>query len=269
MNVQRFLLSLLAASTMSVMVGGVPAVAQDGILRASDPQAQINLRQSPDPNSRSLGYGLVGDRVEILEQVPGADDYTWYRVRFYVSGAVGWIRNDFVQLTDVTAPPVSSNARYEDGYNQGYQLGYRDGQNARRYNSGYHPDKFLQAGSGNPDPDYDRGFRTGFLTGFDAGYNTDYGDSLANPNPTSPNSTVLAFQTSSNAVRIFNRSGRTLMNVYNKRDGNTWLNSAPVQIEQTGSGTYYRYQGEVTVLVFQGKDGTRTLEIGGEVETGY
>lgn len=232
-----------------------PAAAQDGVLKANDPQAQINLRQSPDPNSASLGYGLVGDRVEILEQVPGADNYTWYRVRFYSSGAVGWIRNDFIQVGSSAA---SSEVRYQQGYEQGYQAGLRDGQNARRHNSGHHPDKFLQAGSGNPDPNFDRGFRAGFYAGFETGYNR-----------TASNSTILTFQTANNAVRIFNHSNQMLMNVFDKRKGGTWLNGVPVKVEQTQSGTYYRYQGEVTVVAFQGNDGTRTLEINGQTESGY
>lgn len=264
MTIQRLLLSLVAVATLGTTIRIDSAVAQDGLLRANDPQAQINLRESPDPNSRSLGYGLVGDRVEILEQVPGSDGYTWYRVQFHRSKAAGWIRNDFVQVTDSNAPAVSSSARYEDGYEQGYPLGYRDGQNARRYSSGYHPEQFLQGGSGNPDRDYDSGFRAGFLTGFDAGYKS----SSNNAPSTSTNGSVLTFQTASNAVRIFQRSGQTLMNVFNKRDGTTWLNSVPVTVKQNQSGTYYRYEGEISILVFQGLDGTRSLEINGEVEAG-
>jgi Bacterial SH3 domain len=280
MPLQRLLLNLVAVptivtpmstitmiSTATVILTTVaitPAAAQDAILQATDPQAQINLRAAPDPNARSLGYGLVGDRVEILEQVPGANDYTWYRVRFYVSGAVGWIRNDFIQVegggTGASDRP-SAEARYQDGYSAGYPLGYRDGQNARRYSAGNHPDKFLQAGSGNPDANYDNGFRAGFLAGFAAGYQS---------NPTSAASqTILTFQTANNAVRIFNRSGQVRMNIFDKRNGTSWLNSVPVQVEQNQQGTYYRYQADETILVFQGRDGTHTLEIGGQVETGY
>jgi hypothetical protein len=267
MNLQRFISNFLGVFTVvTVVVTAVlieSATAADGILRANNPQAQINLREAPDPNSRRLGYGLVGDRVEILEQVPGADGYTWYQVRFYQSGAVGWIRNDFVRLAESDGSGSgSSNARYQDGYDRGYTLGYRDGQNARRYNSGYHPDKVLQAGSGNPDPDYDRGFRAGFFAGFDVGYGR------TSANPSNPNGTLLTFQTRANAVRIFNRGGQTLMNVFDKQKGATWLNSVPVTVEQSQAGRYYRYAGEVTVRVFEGTDGTRTLDINGQVETG-
>lgn len=244
-----------------------PAAALDGVLRANDPKSQINLREAPDPGSQRLGYGLVGDRVEILEQVPGSDDYTWYRVRFYVSGAEGWIRNDFVQTIETGSNAGSNEARYQAGYSQGYQLGYRDGQNARRYNTGYHPDKFIQAGSGNPDAEYDRGFRAGFFAGFDASYNS--GQTNSNnlpPTPGPTNGTVLSFQTANNAVRIFNRSGQTYLNVFDKRNSVTWLNSVPVMVEQAANGVYYRYQGEVTVEVFDGVDGSRSIAINGDLE---
>lgn len=256
----RFWAATVFLSTAFVSATIAPsALAEDGILKAEDRQAQINLRQSPDPNSRSLGYGLVGDRVELLERAPGSDDYTWYRVRFYGSGAVGWIRNDFIQPEGTGA--ISPQALYQAGYDQGQQDGHRDGQNARRYNAGNHPDKFLQAGSGNPDPNYDRGYRDGFVAGFDAAYRS--------TTPAPSNGTVLTFQTSANAVRIFNRSGQTLMNVFDKRNGAMWLNGVPVKVEPSSRGTYYRYQGDVTVVAFQGNDSTRTLEIDGKVEAGY
>ncbi len=264
MKIRPFLITCFTLGILAIPL--IQAVAaQDGVLSARDPKSQINLRESPDPNSQRLGYGLVGDRVEVLEQVPGADDYTWYRVRFYQSGAEGWIRNDFVQIVPGSSNAGSNEARYQNGYNQGYQTGYRDGQNARRYNAGYQPEKFIQAGSGNVDPEYDRGFRAGFFAGFDAGYN---GSSTAASSNGPTNGTVLSFQTPSNAVRIFNRSGQTYMNVFDKRKSATWLNGVPVAIEQAGNGTYYRYQGEVTVVVFDGNDGTRSLDINGDIETG-
>lgn len=262
MKIRFFFISCLTLALLAAPLIR-PVAAQDGILNARDPKSQINLRESPDPGSQRLGYGLVGDRVEILEQVPGADDYTWYRVRFYVSGAEGWIRNDFVQPVPGSSNDGSNEARYEAGYSQGYQLGYRDGQNAHQYNAGYQPEKFIQAGSGNPDAEYDRGYRAGFFAGFDAGYNT----STNSPTSRPTNGTVLLFQTPSNAVRIFNRSGQTYLNVFDKRNHITWLNSVSVTVEQEANGTYYRYQGEATVVVFEGNDGTRSIDINGDLET--
>jgi Bacterial SH3 domain len=264
---QQCQMALLTLGAVGLLT--LPVMAQDGILRATDPQAQINLRSSPDPNARRLGYGLVGDRVEIIEQVPGSDDYTWYRVRFYQSGAIGWIRGDFIEVVTGSGQTGSgqtgSQIRYQEGYDQGYQLGYRDGQNARRYNAGFHPDKFIQAGSGSRDPEYDRGFRAGFFAGFDLGYNST--PTTTTPAPT--DGTLLAFQTAANAVRIYNRAGQTYMNIFDKQQGRTWLNGVSVAVEQSRTGTSYRYRGEPTVVVFQSRDGSRTLNINGQVEEGY
>ncbi len=67
-------------------------------MTASDPDSRINLRANSSESGKSLGYGLVGDRVQIIEQAT-TDGDTWYKVRFPRSGAVGWIRGDFVRLT--------------------------------------------------------------------------------------------------------------------------------------------------------------------------
>jgi hypothetical protein len=89
-----------AASSTSV-------ASDEAVLTASDPDSQINLRDTPSVTGRNLGYGLVGDRVEILEQTT-SDGYTWHKVKFPRSGAVGWIRSDFVNL--VTASETSQTS---------------------------------------------------------------------------------------------------------------------------------------------------------------
>lgn len=73
------------------------------ILTANNPNARITLRSGPGVNYRSLGYGLVSDRVYILASSPPEPDYAqdrqgynWYRVGFPVSGAKGWIREDLL-----------------------------------------------------------------------------------------------------------------------------------------------------------------------------
>jgi hypothetical protein len=81
----------------------------EAVLTASDPDSQITLRANPSESSKSLGYGLVGDHVQVIEQTT-TDDYTWHKVRFPRSGAVGWIRGDFVTLTTNQIPSESSTA---------------------------------------------------------------------------------------------------------------------------------------------------------------
>lgn len=93
----------------------------------------------------------------------------------------------------------------------------------------------------------------------------------ASPTPSpAPDETLSTFQTSSNAVRIFTRSGETLMNVYDKKQRITLLNGVPVRVEQTPEGTRYTNTSrETTVEVFLNLNGDRTLSINGKVEQGY
>lgn len=73
-----------------------------GTLTAQDAQARINLRQAATINSRISGSGRVSDRVEILacrqnSDTPGSN-LSWCRVQLSRSGAIGWIRSDFIRL---------------------------------------------------------------------------------------------------------------------------------------------------------------------------
>ncbi|OLP17809.1 hypothetical protein BST81_12115 [Leptolyngbya sp. 'hensonii'] len=121
---------LAVAATAVVLVGSVfPALAGEGILKADDPKAQINLRESASTSSRSLGYGLVGDRVTTLDQVKGTDGYVWYKVKFPKSGSVGWVRGDFVQVVtpegilQAEDPQAQINLR-QDANPNSTKLGY-------------------------------------------------------------------------------------------------------------------------------------------------
>jgi len=71
-----------------------------GTLVAYERGSQINLRSASSVRSRAIGYGLAGDRVNILECVQDTDspgsDLNWCRVQFLESGAIGWIRSDFI-----------------------------------------------------------------------------------------------------------------------------------------------------------------------------
>ena len=73
-------------------------------LNANNPNARINLRTRPTINSAANGYGLVGDRVRILEcrqdyDRPGSD-LNWCQVKFPKSRAIGWVRSDFMIFND-------------------------------------------------------------------------------------------------------------------------------------------------------------------------
>jgi hypothetical protein len=81
----------------------------EAILTRSDTNAQVNVRATPSVTSDRLGYGLVGDRVQVIKQAASADgdDYTWYQVRFPGSGTTGWIREDFVRIRTSQIPSES------------------------------------------------------------------------------------------------------------------------------------------------------------------
>jgi cytoskeletal protein RodZ len=72
----------------------------EAILITNDTNAQVNLRAEPSVTSKLLGYGLVGDRVQVLKQAASADGerYMWYQVKFPSSGTIGWIREDYLRL---------------------------------------------------------------------------------------------------------------------------------------------------------------------------
>jgi hypothetical protein len=95
-----------------VEAGGSTSLgSNEAVLAANDPDSQINLRNSPSLTGKDLGYGVVGDRVQIIEQI-STDGYTWHKVRFPRSGAVGWIRGDFVSVVSAskTSQPTYSSS---------------------------------------------------------------------------------------------------------------------------------------------------------------
>lgn len=80
----------------------------EAVLTATNPKSQINLRSTPSTSSKRLGYGTVGERVQVIEQKAGADGYTWYKVRFPRLGTQGWIRKDFIKVTGKQPPSKPS-----------------------------------------------------------------------------------------------------------------------------------------------------------------
>ncbi len=71
-----------------------------GTLMAYERGSQINLRSSATIYSRATGYGLAGDKVNILNCQQDTDtagsDFNWCQVQFLESGATGWVRSDFI-----------------------------------------------------------------------------------------------------------------------------------------------------------------------------
>lgn len=74
------------------------ALSQYGWLRGIAPGNQVDVYPTPMFDPGPQHYGLVGDRVAILDSGSGYDDgLLWYRIEFE-SGATGWVRNDFIEL---------------------------------------------------------------------------------------------------------------------------------------------------------------------------
>lgn len=102
MNVKKILLSV--STVLVTLIGfATPSWASWATLRASS-GSTINVRSQPTINSSAPSYGLPGDRVEILQCVMDTDttgsDLNWCQVRFPASGAVGWVRSDFIIFED-------------------------------------------------------------------------------------------------------------------------------------------------------------------------
>lgn len=100
---------------------------QEGILTANDPKAEINLQTEPTPRSRVKGYGKVGDRVEILNQVRSREGLTWYEVKFPSSGEVGWVRSEFIRVTNRPSTPSNQSLSWSQNGKGSFALaGRRD-----------------------------------------------------------------------------------------------------------------------------------------------
>ncbi|GAB4381326.1 MAG: hypothetical protein Kow00121_39580 [Elainellaceae cyanobacterium] len=65
-------------------------------LIADDPNSRINIRTDATTSAPIQYVGFAGDPVYIGDTAQGEDGYTWYYVEFD-SGAVGWVRGDFVE----------------------------------------------------------------------------------------------------------------------------------------------------------------------------
>lgn len=76
---------------------------------------RINVRSGPSISSSTIYHGVAGDPVAILRSEKVGDPqktqplYVWHRVSFLNSGAVGWVRSDFiVNLGPSPHVPVNS-----------------------------------------------------------------------------------------------------------------------------------------------------------------
>lgn len=67
-----------------------------GTLHSND--GKINLRTGPGTINKAIGYGINGDRVQVLDSGQDSGGYYWYRVRFPKSSAVGWVAAQLINI---------------------------------------------------------------------------------------------------------------------------------------------------------------------------
>ena len=96
-----FIFPTIAPQIINSKVFDSTVLAQEniGTLTANNRDSRINLRSRATTSSTSLGYGLPGDRVEIIGCSADESGRTglWLEVRFIKPPhATGWIRADFI-----------------------------------------------------------------------------------------------------------------------------------------------------------------------------
>lgn len=100
------------ASTMpqEEMIGGFRATVIDPprvtTLSSQTDEAKINLRSQPTTLSPILGTGTGGDEVRLLRLAEGEGGHTWYYAQYTTSDQEGWVRGDFVDISNAT--PVAN-----------------------------------------------------------------------------------------------------------------------------------------------------------------
>ena len=96
---------LTAIATISLSFGtALAAFAQAATLTSNTAGSRIRVRSAPTTQASAPHYGFAGDRVQVLWSTQGRDNYTWRYVKFNQSGAEGWIRSDFVNVSAAKAP---------------------------------------------------------------------------------------------------------------------------------------------------------------------
>ncbi len=98
MKLSHRVLSIISISFLSLLAA-VPVFAAPAYLVGGRPNSRINVRSAPSTSASSPHYGLVGDRVQVINATYGDDGFHWYYVEF-ASGARGWIRGDLVEVQE-------------------------------------------------------------------------------------------------------------------------------------------------------------------------
>ncbi|TVP67068.1 MAG: SH3 domain-containing protein [Leptolyngbya sp. LCM1.Bin17] len=154
-------------SSSQAQSGRLGTVAADG----------LNVRQSADTTSAVLYEAPRGTELQILGETTRGDSL-WYQVKATSNQFpqdTGWAFSQYINVSGEsnlsTDTPLAAAPSDEQAYRDGYERGYKDGENFQQYGSGYNPDAAYGIGPQNPSPRYNEVYREGFQSGFEDGYN--------------------------------------------------------------------------------------------------
>ncbi len=154
-------------SSSQAQSGRLGTVAADG----------LNVRHSADTTSAVLYEAPRGTELQILGETTRGDSL-WYQVKATSNQFpqdTGWAFSQYINVSGEsnlsTDTPLAAAPSDEQAYRDGYERGYKDGENFQQYGSGYNPDAAYGIGPQNPSPRYNEVYREGFQSGFEDGYN--------------------------------------------------------------------------------------------------
>jgi type II secretory pathway pseudopilin PulG len=87
--------------TETVSASESTATTRWGTLHSND--GKINFRTRPGTVNKAIGYGINGDRVQILNSAQDSGGYVWYNVQSPKSGAIGWMAGQLIEMDSNTA----------------------------------------------------------------------------------------------------------------------------------------------------------------------
>jgi hypothetical protein len=265
------LLSLLAVGFMTGAVLCRPAYAEEGELIAQEDKAQINVRSLANTQADIVAAGAVGDRVQILEHSVGNDALIWYRVKLLKSGESGWIRGDLIKILGNAAPKTAEKPASSSKASG--QVAQKTGEAGKAAVSPPDtpvpltpPKPPASAKSAAPSaaaakPSVSPSSKPAASAPSSLG-----GAGTPTPKPSSApvialstSTTIVSFQTSTYAVRVFSEAGQLRLNLFNRKTKAIALSAVPVQSKNSGDGTTYSYQSDVKVTVLVPTAGQPTL----------
>jgi Bacterial SH3 domain len=273
------LLSVMAVGFMTGAVLCRPVYAEEGELIAQEDKAQINVRSLANTQADIVAAGAVGDRVQILEHSVGNDALIWYRVKLLKSGETGWIRGDLIKIlgsqtqkaTKKSAPQSKSSASANPKPSEAVKTSAVPPTNPVPLAPPKPP-----ASAKSSAPPAATAAKAAVLPSSTptASPPSNWGGAeMATPKPApapapsaapatalnSATTTIVSFQTSTYAVRVFSESGQLRLNLFNRKTKSIALSAVPVQGKSSSEGTTYSYQGDVKVTVLVPAAGQPTL----------